>query len=58
MMSPEKGAKTSIYLAHSEEPLKSNGKYFYKQKEIEPSTLAKDPKLATKLWKVSEQLVS
>ena len=54
----EKGAKTPIYLAQSDEPLKVNGRYFYKQKEINPSKLATDKVLAKKLWEVSEKLVA
>lgn len=58
MLSPAKGAKTSIYLATSPEVLKMNGKYFDKQKEIAPSPIANDVDLAAKLWEVSEQLVN
>lgn len=57
MLSPDKGARTSIYLATSKEPLKINGRYFQKRKETKPAELAFDIELAEKLWKVSERLV-
>ncbi len=57
MLSPTKGAKTSVYLASSPEALTTNGKYFDKQKELAPAALANDLALAKKLWKVSEALV-
>ena len=56
MLNSAKGAKTSIYLATSPEVLTTNGKYFDKQKEKDPSPLAKDAALARQLWEVSEQL--
>ncbi len=57
MLSPTKGAKTSVYLASSSEALATNGKYFDKQKEVAPAALANDAALAKKLWEVSEQLI-
>lgn len=57
MLSPAKGALTSVYLASSPEALKTNGKYFEKQKEKEPSKIANDMDLAIKLWEVSEELI-
>ena len=58
MLNTAKGAKTSIYLATSPEVLKVNGLYFDKQKEKEPSSLAKDATLAKQLWTISETLIS
>ena len=57
MLTPANGAKTSVYLATSPEVLKTNGRYFHKQKEIEPNKLANDISLAKKLWEISEKLV-
>ncbi len=57
-LSPTNGAKTTVYLASSPEALKTNGKYFCKQKEKAPAKLAEDEALAKKLWDVSTQLVS
>lgn len=58
MLSPNKGAKTSIFLATSPAVLKTNGKYFDKQKEVEPTPLANDVDLAKELWEVSEKLTN
>ncbi len=58
MLSAEKGARTSVYLASSPDVLKVNGKYFEKSKEKEPSPLAKDEALAKQLWEVSETLIA
>jgi len=57
MLNASKGAKTSVFLATSSAALKTNGKYFDKQKEVEPSDLAKDKALAEQLWEQSEELV-
>ena len=57
MLNSAKGAKTSVYLASSPEALKSNGKYFEKQKEKAPAGIANDAALAEKLWEVSERLI-
>lgn len=58
MLSPTKGAKTSVYLAASPDALKTNGKYFDKQKEVEPADIANDAALAKQLWEISTELVS
>jgi len=58
MLNTSKGAKTSVYLATSPEALQTNGKYFEKQKEKEPSAVAKDAALAKQLWEISEELTS
>lgn len=58
MLSPAKGARTTIYLANSNEANKTNGNYFYKQKEKEPSESAQDEKLSAELWDVSTKLVA
>ena len=57
MLSPTKGAKTSVYLASSREALATNGLYFDKQKAIPPAAIANDAALAKELWEVSEALV-
>ena len=57
MLSPTKGAKTSVYLASSPNVLKTNGKYFDKQKEKAPAEIANDIALGQELWRVSEELV-
>jgi NAD(P)-dependent dehydrogenase (short-subunit alcohol dehydrogenase family) len=53
--SPEKGAKTSIYLAASPEVEGVSGKYFVKQKAVESSKISYDQSLANRLWKQSAE---
>jgi NAD(P)-dependent dehydrogenase (short-subunit alcohol dehydrogenase family) len=55
-ISPEEGAKTSIYLAASPEVEGITGKYFEKQKPVIPSRAAQDETAARRLWEVSEEL--
>lgn len=56
LLTAEKGAKTSIYLASS--PLvEVSGKYFDKSEEKRPSKLAKDAALAEQLWAYSEEAI-
>lgn len=54
MISPEEGAKTSIYCATSDAVADETGLYYDECKVKEPSELAKDAMLAQKLWKQSE----
>jgi NAD(P)-dependent dehydrogenase (short-subunit alcohol dehydrogenase family) len=58
MLSPEKGARTSVYLASSPEVAAVSGKYFIKSKPRLPSKAAQDEDAARRLWDVSERLVS
>ncbi len=58
VLSPEKGARTSVYLASSPEVAEVSGKYFVKCRERSPSAAARDPEAARRLWEVSEELVS
>jgi NAD(P)-dependent dehydrogenase (short-subunit alcohol dehydrogenase family) len=55
-LSPEKGARTAIYLATAPEVEGVSGKYFYKEKEVPPAPLALDDALARRLWQVSEAM--
>jgi NAD(P)-dependent dehydrogenase (short-subunit alcohol dehydrogenase family) len=57
-ISPEKGARTTIYLASSPEVNGVTGGYFYKCKPATPSSVAQDYAAARRLWDVSEQLVA
>jgi NAD(P)-dependent dehydrogenase (short-subunit alcohol dehydrogenase family) len=57
-ISPEKGARTTIYLASSPEVDGVTGGYFYKCKPATPSSVAQDDAAARRLWYVSEQLVA
>ena len=56
MLTPEKGARTSVYLASAPEVEKVTGKYFAKCKERAPHRSAMDPELARQLWALSEKL--
>ncbi len=58
LMSPEKGAATSIYLASSPNVAKVTGKYFIKKQEVKSSTSSYDVEAAQLLWKKSEELIT
>ena len=55
--SPEKGARTSIYLASSPAVKSISGKYFVDCKVTQPASQADDSVVAYKLWNVSAELV-
>lgn len=55
-LSPEKGARTTLYLATSPEVAAITGEYFYKCQVAKASKLAGDKQLAERLWDVSVQL--
>jgi NAD(P)-dependent dehydrogenase (short-subunit alcohol dehydrogenase family) len=57
-ISVEDGAKTSIYLASSNEVKNVTGKHFDLCQVKEESALAKDKNLAQKLWAETERLIS
>jgi NAD(P)-dependent dehydrogenase (short-subunit alcohol dehydrogenase family) len=57
-LTPEKGARTSIYLAASPDVADVTGGYFVKRRQAQPSAAARDEAAAARLWAVSEQLVS
>jgi NAD(P)-dependent dehydrogenase (short-subunit alcohol dehydrogenase family) len=56
LLSPEKGARTSVYLASAAEVAGVSGKYFVDCREHAPSTAARDAAAARRLWDVSEQM--
>jgi len=57
-ISPEKGARTSVWLASSPDVTGSTGGYYYKCKPSTPSKLAQDDTIAARLWSASEELVA
>ena len=57
MISEEKGAQTSIYLATSGEGYTVSGKYFKNEKIAEPTKEAKSDYNAKRLWEISEELL-
>jgi retinol dehydrogenase 12 len=56
MLSLEKGAATTLYLATSPEAAQFTGKYFVKCKPKTADKSAYDEKLAAKTWELSEKL--
>lgn len=56
MISAEKGARTSIFLASSPEVEGISGRYFIKCKPAKSIAASHDRELAKRLWEVSEQL--
>jgi NAD(P)-dependent dehydrogenase (short-subunit alcohol dehydrogenase family) len=55
-LSPEDGAKTSIYLATSPDVAGISGRYFDKEKPAESSPQSRDPATAQRLWQLSEEM--
>jgi NAD(P)-dependent dehydrogenase (short-subunit alcohol dehydrogenase family) len=55
--SPEKGARTSVYLASSPEVQDITAKYFVDCKVTQPAPQAADSAVARKLWDVSAEMV-
>jgi len=55
-VTPEDGAKTSIYLASSPEVAGVTGQYFVRCKPVRSSIASYDEQLARRLWEVSEKL--
>lgn len=58
MLSPERGAQTSIYLASSPDVEGKTGGYYHRSKLASTSTDAQDRAAAERLWQVSEALVA
>jgi NAD(P)-dependent dehydrogenase (short-subunit alcohol dehydrogenase family) len=52
--SPEKGAETLVWLATSAEVTNVSGGYFFDKERRPASPAAQDPKMARRLWEVSE----
>jgi len=57
MISPSKGAETSVYLASSEEVEGFTGKYFVRCRPRRSSRKSYNKAVARRLWEVSEELV-
>jgi NAD(P)-dependent dehydrogenase (short-subunit alcohol dehydrogenase family) len=58
MLSPEKGAATSVYLASAPAVQTVSGKYFKNKKIVQPSKYACDDVSAERLWEISRQYVN
>ena len=57
-LSPEQGARTSVYLAASPDVEGRTGGYYVRRRLATPSAAARDDEAARRLWDVSEELVS
>jgi NAD(P)-dependent dehydrogenase (short-subunit alcohol dehydrogenase family) len=55
-LSPEDGAKTSIYLASSPDVAGISGRYFVKEKTADSSPQSRDTAAARRLWQLSEAM--
>lgn len=58
LLTPEKGAQTSIYLASSPDVEGVTGKYFAKSREKQSNAISHDPEVARRLWEVSEEMIA
>ena len=58
ILSAEKGAATSIYLASSPDVADVTAQYFYKCRPRSPSKTAQDSEAARRLWEASEELIA
>ncbi len=56
MISAERGARTSIYLASSPEVEEVSGKYFKRGKVVTSTKVSRDREMARKVWEISERL--
>jgi len=57
MLTPKRGAQTSLYLATSPEVATVSGQYFIKSKRAESSPLSRDPKVIAEIWQWTEKTV-
>jgi NAD(P)-dependent dehydrogenase (short-subunit alcohol dehydrogenase family) len=58
LLTPEQGARTSVYLATAPGLGSVSGRYFAKEREVQPARFARDDDAARRLWDVSDELVS
>ena len=56
-LTPEQGAANSIFVAASDQLEGVSGKYFVKQRAVEPSRRSQRPHLARRVWSRSSELV-
>jgi NAD(P)-dependent dehydrogenase (short-subunit alcohol dehydrogenase family) len=56
-ISPDDGAKTSVYLASSSEVEGISGKYFDKSKSVRSSDESYDQNVMDRLWEESEKIL-
>ncbi len=58
MASPEKGTRTTVYLASSPEVENVTGKYFGSSREQKANPISYDEAYAKRLWRICEELTS
>ena len=58
LLTPARGAETSIYLASSPEAEGVTGKYFVKKQAVPSNDVSYDAEVAKRLWQVSEAMVN
>jgi NAD(P)-dependent dehydrogenase (short-subunit alcohol dehydrogenase family) len=58
LRSPDRGARSLVWLARSEEAGRLTGAYVVDEKPATPSPAAQDDALAAELWRVSEELTT
>lgn len=58
MISAEKGAETTIYLATQPKIETKSGRYFKKKKATKTSAIARDKNARNRLWAISEKLIN
>ena len=57
LLSPEEGAKTTIYLASAPDAASESGRYFAKQKLAKSSEESRDEVIQERLWEISAEQV-
>jgi NAD(P)-dependent dehydrogenase (short-subunit alcohol dehydrogenase family) len=57
MLTPKRGAETSLYLATSPEVVTVSGQYFIKSKRADSSPLSRDPKVIARVWELTEKTI-
>jgi len=57
MLTPAQGADRVVYLATSPDVEGRTGGYYEKNRHVDPSSTARDPALAARLWEASARLV-
>lgn len=58
ILSPERGARTSVFLASAPEVAGVTGAYFVRCKQATPSRAARSAEAAAQLWEATEKLVA
>jgi retinol dehydrogenase 12 len=57
MLTPEQGARTSVYLATSPDIASVTGQYFVKSKPARSNPLSSDPKIVAEIWRWTEKTI-